>query len=88
MNRSDKAVPESNRLIIVKIPNNGEPLVSIGIYREQGGKKYFVSMLGEQVSWARISVWDYLLDMAPKYDVWNQDVRGNRMDVRRTTTKV
>lgn len=66
-------LPNPRELIIAKGHYKGQPFACIGIIREQGDKRIFVSMFGEKLPWHAVSKWNYLKDVAPLYDVWAPD---------------
>ena len=65
--------PDARELIIAKGNYKGQPFACIGIIREAGDKRLFVSMFGEKLPWYSVSKWEYLHDVAPLYDVWSPD---------------
>ena len=67
------SAPNPRELLIVKGHYHGQAFVCIGIIREQGGKRAFVSTMGEKLPWGAVSKWDYLRDVAPLYDIWSPE---------------
>lgn len=63
-------LPDKRELVIAKGNCKGTSFVAIGIFRQVNGKSYLVTTVGPKISWALVTKWDYLSDVAQAYDIW------------------
>ena len=63
--------PTSDRLVIAKGTDEGTAFVHVGIFREEDkGRARLYTTDGFRLVWSKVSVWDYLSDVAPEYNIW------------------
>lgn len=70
---SASALPNGSDLILAKGYHDSNRFVGVGIIREVGTHKVFVTNLGAQVPWGCVTSWQYLKDIAPEFDIWAPD---------------
>ena len=66
-------LPNGLDLVLAKGYHDGNRFVGVGIIREQGTHKVFITNLGAKVPWGCVTSWRYLKDVAPEYDIWAPD---------------
>lgn len=70
---STTPIPDGRNLILAKGYHDSTRFVGVGIIREVGSRRVFVTNLGAKVPWGCVTSWQYLKDIAPEFDIWAPD---------------
>lgn len=62
--------PKAGELIIARGSYHGRPFLNVGIIQDVSQRQRFVSTDGIKCPWSHVSMWDYLSDVLPQYDIW------------------